>query len=63
MCLTFARGAEPDRPLFETLCPGRALDDLTEGQLADLLAGARPVPGSSERSEIFPDTRVRKKEL
>ena len=63
MALTFARGAEPDRPLFETLCPGRALEDLTEGQLAELLAGARPVPDSSERSEIFPDTRVRKKEL
>ena len=55
--LVFARAADPERPALETLAPGRALDELSELELGDLLARARPYRERHERREVFPDTR------
>ena len=55
--LIFARAGEPERPLRECLAPGRGIADLTDDELADLLARARPYQEHHDRQEVFPDTR------
>lgn len=55
--LIFARAAEPERPLRELLTQGRALADLADAELPELLARARPYRERQERQEVFPDTR------
>jgi hypothetical protein len=55
--LIFALASEPERPLRELLVPGRALADLTDEELLELLAAARPYRDRHDRQEVFPDTR------
>ena len=55
--LIFALGADPERPLKEVLTTGLGIADLTEDELTELLAKARPYHEHHDRQEVFPDTR------
>lgn len=58
LLLSFARADAPDEPVLEAVRVGRRLDDLSEDDLSDALAAARPHRGDQwERGELFPDTR------
>ena len=59
LLLVFARAAEPERSLREHLLAGRRLADLSDDELADALAAARPFREERDRREVFPDTRKR----
>lgn len=59
--LRFARAEDPERPLREILRVGRGLADLTDGELADLLARARSVAAPPQPGELFSETRLHKK--
>lgn len=59
MMLLFARAADPDRLVRETLVPAKRMDELSEDELVDALGRARPFREERERQEVFPDTRKR----
>lgn len=55
--LIFALEGNPERPLKELLTPGWGIADLTDDELLELLAKARPYQERHDRQEVFPDTR------
>jgi hypothetical protein len=55
--LVFALTSDPEHPVREVLTPGHAIADLTDDELLELLARARPYQARQDRQEVFPDTR------
>jgi len=62
MSVAFARAHDPETTLFDTLLVGRTLAGVEEQELVELLDRARPFRSAAQRSELFSDTRLRKKE-
>jgi hypothetical protein len=61
MLVTIVPADDPEASGLEVLAVGRNLEDLSEEQLAELLARAHPAKPATEREDIFSDTRARKK--
>jgi hypothetical protein len=59
LLLLLARADDPDRLVGEVLVAARRLDELSDEQLVDAIARARPYREDGERQEVFPDTRKR----